>query len=166
MLFPFGVACFVKHCDSNYICSSDRLVGFPHVATTACTLELSDTDILPDAIVGLSTHCALNSRLLIERLVLNFPQKWCDVYERLLGCISATRDGLDQKQSARCLAMLHHLLTFVPDTNGLLSKCVSTTLGRFVLPTFCGLLSTNAFTDPTSAATGFGYAVGNKALRR
>ncbi|KAL5960543.1 Integrator complex subunit 2 [Taenia solium] len=116
-----------EQCEYHRCCSlleSPALLNIVTAIISVVLIELSDTDILPDAIVGLSTHCALSSRLLIERLVLNFPQMWCDVYERLLGCISAAKDGLDQKQSARCLAMLHHLLTFVPDTNGLLNKCI------------------------------------------
>lgn len=133
MLFAFGITCIVRHCGSDFIGSYYWLCGFPNCIISSFTLELSNTDIFPDVIVGLSVHCALSSRLLVERLVLNFPEKWCDVYERLLERISAIKDSFDQKQSTRCLAMLHHLLTFVPDTNGLLNKCVSTTPDLYCL---------------------------------
>ncbi|KAL5111965.1 Integrator complex subunit 2 [Taenia crassiceps] len=122
LLFAFGITCFVKHCGSNYIICPHRLAGF--FIVSAFTLEQSNADILSDAIAGLSVHCALGARLLVERLVLNFPEKWCDVYERLLERIFTTKDSPDQKYGARCLAMLHHLLTFVPDTTGILNKCI------------------------------------------
>ena len=79
--------------------------------------------MLPDVIIGLSIHCALNSRHLIERLILNFPEKWPAVYESVLEHISITKTN--PEHNTRCLAALHHLSTFVPDTNSLLNKFVS-----------------------------------------
>ncbi|KAH9287331.1 Integrator complex subunit 2 [Echinococcus granulosus] len=116
-----------EQCESYRCCSlleSPTLLDTITAITSAVLLGLHNTDILPDVIAGLSIHCALNSRLLIERLVLNFPEKWYDIYECLLGRISILKGNSDHKGSARCLAVLHHLSTFVPDMNGLLNKCI------------------------------------------
>ncbi|VDM34885.1 unnamed protein product [Hydatigera taeniaeformis] len=115
------------HCEYYRCCTlleASVLLNIVTVIISAVIVGLYNTDILPDVIAGLSIHCALGSRLLIERLVLNFPEKWCTVYECLLERISTAKYNSDQKGASRCLAMLHHLPTFVPDINGLMNKCI------------------------------------------
>lgn len=83
-----------------------------------------ESNILAEFIVNLCVHSGPNSRHLIERLVLNFPHLWTDIYEYFLERISFFKDKSEVRKSAHCLATLQQLVFFVPENIALMDKCV------------------------------------------
>lgn len=110
-----GQYCMTKIFDLSLLVLSTFLV---------LRLGLSKEHILPEVIAGLSVHSSTMARTLIARLILNFPQNWPEISEKLLGQSSPSNSTTQIQISSRILSVLYIGIGFTPDIITILNHCV------------------------------------------
>ncbi|VDL16946.1 unnamed protein product [Hymenolepis diminuta] len=119
---PLSELCDVYHCCS--LLESPAIIDSITLITSVVASEVFEVNILAKFIVNLCIHCGPNSRHLIERLVLNFPHLWTDIYEYFLNRISCFKRKAETRKCVLCVAALQHLVSFVPETTDVMGKCI------------------------------------------
>nr|CDS31860.1 integrator complex subunit 2 [Hymenolepis microstoma] len=119
---PFSELCNVYYCCS--LLESPSMLDSMTLITSVVAAEVFEANILPKLVVNLCIHCGPKSRHLIERLVMNFPHLWPDIYEHFLNQISYFKSKAETRKSALCLATLQYLVSFVPETSNVMDECI------------------------------------------
>lgn len=102
-----------------------------HLTVFLLCIGLPDVAILPDLVANLATHSSSMSRPLIERLILNFPHKWPEIWDKLLNAGSnakpppANNSTSQNAVTSRSLSVLYYTIEFTADHNAILNRCVS-----------------------------------------
>ncbi|VDN96314.1 unnamed protein product [Rodentolepis nana] len=119
---PFSEFCNIYQCCS--LLESPSMLDSITLFISFVAAEVFEANMLPTLVVNLCIHCGPKSRYLIERLVLNFPHLWSDIYEHFLNQISYFKGKAETRKSALCLATLEYLVSFVPETTDVMDECI------------------------------------------